>query len=350
MKNRFMLAPLTNCQSHPDGRLSDEEFRWLVLRAQGGFGHTMTCAAFVQAAGRGFPGQIGISSDDHLPGLGKLATALRAAGSVSSVQLYHAGMRAPADLVGQPVSASDDKETGARALTLDEVEQVVESFIVAALRAERAGFDGVELHGAHGYILAQFLSTETNRRTDRYGGSLENRTRITRQIIDGIRARCRPDFQLGLRISPERFSMNLAEMIEYAQELLNGGKLDYIDLSLWDYAKEPEDPAFKGRSLLSCFANLRRGNTRLGGAGKISSAVSVDRALSQGLDFVLLGRAAIVHHDFPLKLQKDPAFTMRKLPVTKESLQDEGISPAFLKYLESFPGFLAHGAPAMELV
>ena len=220
MKNRFMLAPLTNLQSHADGTLSDDEFRWLTYRAQGGFGLTMTCAAHVQAVGQGFPGQLGVFSDAHLPGLTRLASAIRAAGSLSSVQLHHAGMRSPTDLVGQPVAPSDDAETGARALSTAEVEQLIEDFITAAVRAQTAGFDGVEIHGAHGYILAQFLSPETNRRTDRFGGSLENRMAPILEIIAGIRARCRPDFQLGLRLSPERFGLVLGEMIEVSINIM----------------------------------------------------------------------------------------------------------------------------------
>jgi 2,4-dienoyl-CoA reductase-like NADH-dependent reductase (Old Yellow Enzyme family) len=95
MANRFMLAPLTNMQSHADGTLSDDEYRWLVARAEGGFGLTMTAAAHVQKGGQGFPGQIGIWSDDHLPGLTRLAAGIAAAGSLSSVQLHHAGERTP---------------------------------------------------------------------------------------------------------------------------------------------------------------------------------------------------------------------------------------------------------------
>ena len=103
LKNRFMLAPLTNTQSHPDGKLSDDEYRWLTMRAQGGFGLTMTCAAHIQAVGQGFPGQLGIFSDDHLEGLTKLATGIKREDSLAVVQLHHAGMRSPADLIG-PVS------------------------------------------------------------------------------------------------------------------------------------------------------------------------------------------------------------------------------------------------------
>jgi 2,4-dienoyl-CoA reductase-like NADH-dependent reductase (Old Yellow Enzyme family) len=94
-KNRFMLAPLTNTQSHPDGRMSDDEFNWLTARADGGFGLVMTCAAHVQRTGQGFPGQLGVFSDDHLAGLTRLADAIRAKGAVSSVQLHHAGIRSP---------------------------------------------------------------------------------------------------------------------------------------------------------------------------------------------------------------------------------------------------------------
>src|SRR5579859_6858837 len=222
-RNRFMLAPLTNSQSHADGTMSDDEFNWLTYRASGGFGLVMTCAAHVQAAGQGFPGQLGVFSDNHIPGLTRLATRIRAEGAVSSVQLHHAGIRSPAALIGEaPHGPSADAETGARALTLGEVEALREDFIAAAVRAEKAGFDGVELHGAHGYILCAFLSPETNRRDDRYGGSPENRARLVWEIIDGVRARTRPDFQLGLRISPERFGLSFPEQRELARQLLLG--------------------------------------------------------------------------------------------------------------------------------
>ena len=341
MKNRFMLAPLTNQQSHPDGRLSDEEFHWLTMRATGGFGLTMTCAAHVQAVGQGFAGQLGIFGDQHIEGLTRLASDIKAKGSVAAAQLHHAGNRAPKDLVGTPVCPSDDAKTGARALTLAEVEQLRDDFIAAAKRAERAGFDGVEAHGAHGYILAQFLSAETNRRDDRYGGSLENRARIVFEIIDGIRAQCRPDFQIGLRLSPERFGLKLAEIREVAAEVLRQGKIDYLDMSLWDFAKEPNEEDFKGRTLMSYFAELPRGNVRLGAAGKVMGAADAATVLDGGCDYVLVGRAAILRHDFPKRVRKDPAYQSPSLPVTEQHLRDEGLSPQFIKYMGNWPGFVA---------
>ncbi|MEO8813111.1 MAG: NADH:flavin oxidoreductase [Caulobacteraceae bacterium] len=344
-KNRLMLAPLTNTQSHPDGRLSEEEFRWLTMRAAGGFGLVMTCAAHVQRQGQGFPGQLGVFSDDHLPGLTRLAAAIAANGAVSSLQLHHAGIRSPAALIGgTPVGPSDDAETGARALGGGEVADLVEDFVAAAQRAERAGFDGVEIHGAHGYILCAFLSPETNRRSDAHGGSPENRARIVREIVAGIRLRCRPDFQLGLRLSPERFGLVTAEIRDLAADLLAGGALDYVDMSLWDVFKEPMDPAFKGRPLIDWFADLPRGRTRLGVAGKIMAGETARRALAHGVDFAILGRAAVLHHDYPARLAADPAFRPIALPVTRAHLAREGLSPPFIAYMSAWKGFVAEEA------
>ncbi len=342
MKNRFMLAPLTNTQSHPDGTLSDDEFAWLTYRAEGGFGLTMTCAAHVQAIGQGFPGQLGVFGDQHLPGLTRLAAAIKAQGSVAALQLHHAGNRSPKELIGEaPVCPSDDPETGARALTLAEVEQLRDDFIAAAVRSEKAGFDGVEIHGAHGYVLCQFLSPTLNRREDRYGGSLENRARLIFEIIDGIRAQCGPNFQLGLRLSPERFGLELAEIVEVARQVLSQGKIDYLDMSLWDVAKEPVEEAFQGRSLMSYFTELDRGQVRLGVAGKIMTGQVARQCLENGADYVLIGRAAILHHDFPQRVAADPDFASTALPVTRQHLRNERLGPAFVEYMNGWKGFVA---------
>lgn len=341
MPNRFMLAPLTNSQSHADGTLSDDECHWLTMRAQGGFGLTMTCAAHVQATGQGFPGQLGIFSDAHLPGLTRLADIIRGHGGLSAVQLHHAGMRSPAELIGTaPVSASADPKTGARAMTTAEVHEMIEAFIAAAVRAERAGFDGVELHGAHGYLLCQFLSTETNQRTDEFGGSLEHRSRPIQDIVKGIRARCRPEFQLGIRLSPERFGIDLGEARALAQQLFRAGEIDYLDMSLWDTFKTTDAPGFEGRRLLECFTELDRGSVRLGVAGKIYKAADVRAVLDAGVDFVLLGRAAILHHDYPQRMAQNPDFEPIALPVTRDYLRAEGLGDTFVQYMHNWPGFV----------
>ena len=342
MKNRFMLAPLTNLQSHQDGVMSDEEFHWLTMRAKGGYGMTMTCAAHVHPLGKGFSGQMGCFGDEHLDGLTRLANAIRRAGGLSSVQLHHAGMRSPEEFIGQkPLCPSDDAETGARALTLAEVEELVEAFIAGAERAERAGFDGVEIHGAHGYLICQFLSPEINRRDDAYGGSLENRSKFLFDVIAGIRQRCRDDFQVGVRLSPERFGMRLEEVLAVSQRLFDEGQIDYLDASLWDVFKEPNEEAFAGKRLLDYFVELERGETRLGAAGKISSAADARWCLEQGLDFVTQGRSAILHHDFPQRCQADPEFTPTALPVSAAYLREEGLSRVFVEYMRRWKGFVA---------
>ena len=270
-----------------------------------------------------------------------LAQGIGAHSSLSVLQLHHARMRSPAELIGStPRCPSANEEFGARELTTEEVEQVVEDFIASAQRAERAGFDGVELHGAHGYLLCQFFSSVINQRTDHYGGSLENRARILFDIIDGIRARCRPGFLLGVRLSPERFDVKLAEIRDIARRLMQEARIDFIDLSLWDSFKEPVEEEFAGKSLLSCFTELERGDVRLGAAGKVRSAADVRRCMAAGADFVLLGRAAILHHDFPARLGEDPAFEPVRNPVTADYLRSQGLGDTFVKYMSSWKGFV----------
>ncbi|MBI1400016.1 NADH:flavin oxidoreductase [Hyphomonas sp.] len=345
LKNRFMLAPLTNWQSHADGVLSDDEYRWLTYRAEGGFGLTMTCAAHVQAKGQGFPGQLGIFADKHLPGLSRLAKGLNQTGTHSVVQLHHAGMRSPKELIGEaPHCPSANDEFGARAMTLDEVKASRDAFIAAAVRAEKAGFHGVELHGAHGYLICQFLSAEVNKRTDEYGGSFENRARFLYECIEGVRAACGKDFSLGVRLSPERFGMDLGEILKLAGALLNDDRIDYLDMSLWDSFKEPADEAFKGKSLVELFGALPRGTCRLGAAGKITTGRDCLKALAAGLDFVVIGRAAILHHDFPARVAKDNCFEPIALPVPEGHLKAERLGPAFLNYMKTWKGFVAETA------
>ncbi len=331
MKNRFALAPLTNWQSHEDGTLSDDEYNWLVKRANAGFAMTMTCASHVQKDGKGFDGQLGFFSDDLLPGLKRLSDGIKAGGGMAIAQLYHGGMRAEERLTGvQPVSASDQPKYNARAMTTEEIDQLIEDFIVASERADKAGYDGVEIHGAHGYLLCQLLSPGLNNRDDKYGGSLENRAKPIFDIVKGIRDRIRPDFNVSVRLSPERFGMEMAEILEVAQQLMTDDKLDFIDMSLWDCFKEPEEADFKGKRLIDWYANLNRGNTKLCVAGKIMSGADATEALNSGADMIMAGRAAILHHDFVEQVRANPDFNSMPLPATRQHLRDEALSDAFI--------------------
>jgi 2,4-dienoyl-CoA reductase-like NADH-dependent reductase (Old Yellow Enzyme family) len=340
LKNRFVLSPLTNLQSHSDGVLSDDEFRWLTMRAQGGFALTMTCAASVQESGVGFPGQLGFHDERHLPGLTRLADAIKSQNSHAVAQLHHGGLRS----LKNPKAPSADEKLKAEAMTLDEVRESRDHFISAAQRAERAGFDGVELHGAHGYLICSFLSPELNRRDDAYGGSPENRARFLFECIDGVRAATKPGFSLGVRLSPERWGIQLPEIRDVAQWLMRDARIDYIDMSLWDIRKEPNDEAYQGRTLASYFTDLDRNGTRLGAAGKIMSAEDARDVIAMGFDFPVLGRAAILHHDFPKRAAADANFAAIATPVSEAYLREEGLGPAFVNYMRTWKGFVEEPA------
>jgi 2,4-dienoyl-CoA reductase-like NADH-dependent reductase (Old Yellow Enzyme family) len=195
---------MTNKQSHDDGSLGDDELRWLCSRADGGFGVVMTCAAHVAKDGQGWPGELGVFDDTLLPGLATLASALRERGAVSVAQIFHGGLRADPAVSGtMPWSAS--AADGVREASEDDLWRVVEEFAAAAVRCEAAGFEGVELHGAHGYLFTQFLSTVQNQRADDWGGSLENRARLLREAVRAVRAAVGATFTVGVRLSPEDF-------------------------------------------------------------------------------------------------------------------------------------------------
>ncbi len=329
-RNRIALAPLTNQQSNPDGTLNDADFTWLAARARGGFGLIMTAAAFVTDSAMAWPGQLGVAADRHLPGLAKLAEIIRAGGAVSSVQLHHGGLRCNPKVASGPIVAPfDDPDTGARALSTAEIEQVIADFVAGALRAQEAGFDGAEIHGAHGFLLSQFLDPNRNLRTDGYGGDYAGRTRIIREIVAAVRAATNPNFQLGIRLSPELNGAVLAETRQLAAEL--SPDVDYLDMSLWDTRKRPaEDP--EGDLLIDHFAPLERGTTPLGVAGKITGTEDARWAMDRGVDFVMIGRGAITDHRFAEHALADAAYRAPQFPQARQQLRDEFVSEAFIDY------------------
>ena len=340
-RNSIALAPMTNCQSHADGVLSDDEIDWLTARAEGQFGLVMTAAAFVAPAGHVWQGQLGVASDDHMPGLRRLADALRAAGACSAVQLHHGGRRAEREITGMAAQCPwDDPDHDAVAMTVEDIEATVADFVAAAVRAEHAGFDGVELHGAHGYLLGQFMDTTRNQRGDAYGGSVDNRYRIVQQVLEGVRGATGESFQLGLRLSPEGFGIPLSDGREYARRALDSGLSDYLELSLWDVFMKPRRG---GEGLLiDHFVDLPRGSARLGVAGRVLSTADAQWCLDKGADFVSVGRGAIVHHDFAARAVADASFGARPLPVSADVLRQERLGPAFIDYLrETFPDVIA---------
>lgn len=346
-RNRVALAPLTNTQSHADGSLSDDEFRWLVRRAQGGFGVVETCAAYVSRGGRAWEGELGVDADEKLAGLARLGNALREAGAVGLVQLFHGGVRAGSKTTGaQPVSASSwteetpDFETP-RAATAEEVDGFVADFTRAAVRAEQAGFHGVELHGAHGYLLGQFLSATMNRRDDAWGGDLAGRARLLRECLRSIRAAVRPDFVVGVRISPEDYGqakgLDLDENLTLARWLCDDGA-DFLHLSLWDIRRNTRK--YPDRHALPMFREVVPAEVPLVVAGHVWTRADAGWALAHGADLVALGRSGILNPDWPREVV-DPAWEPARPPMSPEDFVRRDVSPRFVEYLKKWKNFVA---------
>ncbi|MEU7588324.1 NADH:flavin oxidoreductase [Micromonospora sp. NPDC049230] len=340
MRNRFMMAPLVNQQSGHDGSASTFDQDWIRQLAWGGYALIQTGATYVEAGGIAYERQLGIHSDAHVAGLTQMATSIREGGALSAVQLHHAGHRADPGLGGIPAPASSLTVPGVRALTTEQVERIRDSFIAAARRAELAGFNGVSVHGAFGWILSEFMSPLLNDRSDKYGGSTENRARLTVEVIEGIRRVCGPDFQIGLRMSVERYGLRLEELREIAANILDRELIDYLDLALWDSAQIVQEGTFRGQTMLSVFTSLPRRGVRVGTAGKIMSAQRVGQLLDEGCDFVLIGRAGILRRDFPFQVKQHPRYESPKTPVTEEYLLANGLSERFIKHLRRWPYFV----------
>lgn len=345
MRNRFMLAPLTNQQSGLDGHPSIYDQNWIRQVAEGGYALIQTGAATVEAGGIGFARQLGVHNDSLMVGLREMAASIRSGGALSAVQLHHAGHRARREVGGVPAPASSRTLSGTKALTTEQIERIRDSFIAAARRAELAGFDGVALHGAFGWILSEFMSPLLNDRDDKYGGTVENRARLTIEVIEGIRKATGPDFQIGWRLSVERYGLQLEELREITACILDRELVDYLDLALWDSAQLVQQGAYRGKSLLSVFTDIPRKRVRVGTAGKIMGAQRAAQLLDEGCDFVLIGRAGILQSDFPLQVRENPLYDSPRLPVTADYLRRGGLSERFINHMRGWPQFVVPGSP-----
>lgn len=339
LRNRVVLAPLTNKQSHDDGTLSDEELRFLAMRAEGGYGLITTCASHIAKDGQGWPGELGILDDAHLPGLTRVAETMHAHGAKCTVQIFHGGVRADTSVSGiQPWSASELE--GARAATEADIGRVIVQFKDAALRAQHAGFDGVEIHGAHGYLLTQFLSRTQNLREDEWGGSLENRARLMREVTRAVRSATDPSFTVGIRLSPEDFGnakgLDLDENVQVANWLAEDG-INFIHLSLWRTANNTAK--YPDRHAVEIFREALPADVRILAAGAVYTREEAETLLGRGADAIALGRSAILNPAWPT-LAASSDWQPQRPPVTIEHLGALGLSAPFADYMRSWKGFV----------
>eukprot|EP00746_Dinoflagellata_sp_MGD_P126893 gnl/MRDRNA2_/MRDRNA2_61610_c0_seq2.p1 gnl/MRDRNA2_/MRDRNA2_61610_c0~~gnl/MRDRNA2_/MRDRNA2_61610_c0_seq2.p1 ORF type:complete len:422 (+),score=59.08 gnl/MRDRNA2_/MRDRNA2_61610_c0_seq2:75-1340(+) len=344
-RNRSVLAAMTNRQSLPDGTLSQDEHDWLVLRAANGFGMVTTACFHVSQDGQGFDGEAGVWSDKHVPGLNLLANSLRQHGALSLMQIFHAGMRAPQRLIGtQPVSASANptqaSATGyTRSLTEPEIWRVINDFAEAARRAAAAGFDGVELHGAHGYLICQFLSTAHNQRRDGWGGSLEKRARFLFEIINAVKKVVPSDFIIGVRISPEHEGVKLEDSLTLAS-MLTGAGIDFLHLSCWDSFKGSRARPHDRRTLTEWFTTTIPNLPPIITAGDIWTRDDAKKVMDMGADFVAVARSAIGNPDWANGLA-DPNYRPLRPPYSPAHLRECGLNDTFIHYMRNWQGFVA---------
>lgn len=231
IKNRIVLPPMVCFTfSNEEGYVTEKNIKHYETMAKGGSGLIIVEATCVTKNGRLSDDQLGIWSDSFIEGLSRIVDVCHAQGAKVFIQLHHAGLRAPLSVTEDLMTSFDynDGKISARAMTKEEIYAIREDFIQAAVRAQKAGFDGIELHGAHGFLITQFLSSKVNKRTDEYGGSFENRLRLVREITEGIKKKVKPEFVLGIRMGCNEDS--LKNSIELAKAFENMG-MDYLHVS-----------------------------------------------------------------------------------------------------------------------
>jgi 2,4-dienoyl-CoA reductase-like NADH-dependent reductase (Old Yellow Enzyme family) len=222
MSNRIVFPPFVTGYSNADGTISDRQIRFYTDIAKGGAGMIIVGATAVAPEGAGWMGNTRLDTDGHVPGLKKLFDAVKREGSAAGIQLYHAGISTNTrrtvglPLVAPTALACPDGSGQAHELTQNEITILEEAFVKASVRAFSAGADFVEIHCAHGYLINQFLSPLTNKRTDEYGGSPENRARFALNIIGKTRQAVGNERVIGVRIGADEFAEG-GYTIDYAR-------------------------------------------------------------------------------------------------------------------------------------
>ncbi|MFY3792741.1 NADH-dependent flavin oxidoreductase [Ureibacillus sp. MALMAid1270] len=317
LKNRIVVAPMTHYSSNPDGTVSEDELKYYARRSHG-VSMFITACTYVIANGKGFPGQFAADRDELIPSLSRVATSIKEQGAKAVLQIYHGGRLSPPDIVpnGEIYSASavPAERPGMKtpkALTESEIEEIIEAFGETTRRAIEAGFDGVEIHGANGYLIQQFFSPHSNRREDRYGGSLEKRMTFPLAVIDKVKSvvatYAKFPFIVGYRFSPEEPEtpgITMADTLAFVDVLADKG-LDYLHVSLGEFHSTPrvgvEDLS---KSRIEYLLETINNRVPLIGVGSIITAEDAKKALDTGVGLIALGREIIVDPDWVQKVEE----------------------------------------------
>ena len=343
LKNRVAVAPMTTQQSNQDGTISKAEADWLTRLSEDGYGMVVSCAASISHTATAFYNQLSLAEDSFIPALIPVAGEMKRNGSVNIVQLCHAGSRAIVSLTGQaPASASSyhldiPGFVPPATLTTKQIKDIIADFALACKRVQQAGFHGVELHGANGYLFTQFISKMTNLRTDEYGGPLENRARFAREVVTACRQAVPDDFIIGFRLSFENMGpetgLDIDENIRVANWLAEDG-INYMHSSHLQY--DAASVKYGGEKSISIIRSGLVPHLPLVAAGSIWCAADAKNALALGADIVAVGRAAIGNRYVP-QYFKDGRPLPAHTPYNVEELLKTGISKAFIDYCKNAP-------------
>ena len=340
IKNRLVLAPMTNSQSNPDGTVSDADIYWYERIAKDGMGMIISAATDVSISSRGWVNQLSAATDNMLPGLTNLARHLKPYSSINLIQLCHTGSRAVTKINGGiAYSASSyamPNVTGfiqPQSLSTEQVYVVIDDFAAACYRVYKAGFDGVEIHGANGYLITQFISKMSNFRTDEFGGSLENRARLVREIVKACRKLVPASFIIGVRISFENSGLetglDIDENIQISKWLVAEG-INYLHVSAFDYTTK----CIKYPNLLPLdYICKNFSGVPIIGVGGATNLDSIQNILNLGADMVALGRVIIGNPNFVHSLTDINVSTV-DMPYSVDYLLKIGHSQDFINYLQ----------------
>ena len=344
VKNRVVIPPMTEASAFEEGSITRDELRYFRIHS-GGAGLFISPVANVSARGKGFEGELAITDDRFLPGLTQMANAMQQNGTKAILQIFHAGrmsnshvLRGERTVSASAVAAERPHAETPQELTADEIEQIITDFGEATRRAIEAGFDGIELHGANTYLLQQFFSPHSNRRTDQWGGDVHGRMRFALAVI----ARChavidqyadRP-FILGYRISPEEIEtpgIRLADTLAFI-DVLCGQPIDYLHISMgYAWRTSLNDDSDKEPLILKIKRQVA-GRLPLIAVGSVEKPADAEKVMAAGIDFVALGRELLRDPKWVQKVETHDEAGIR-YTISEQDLDELGITPAMWHFL-----------------
>lgn len=315
IKNRVVMAPMTTYSSNDDYTISNEELQYYRKRANG-VGLVITGCTHVQPNGVGFINEFAGYDDKFIPSLAKLADAAKSGGAPAILQIFHAGNKALPKLIpsGEIVSSSNvsskrSSHVTPRELTHNEILEVIHAFGETTRRAIQAGFDGVEIHGAHEFLNQNFFSPFYNRREDEWGGSLENRLRfplaVVQEVKSVIKEYATKPFLLGYRLSPEENrdgGLRMKDTYELMNRLIEAN-VDYVHASLANALSSKPVDSQDEKTYLDLIIEHVNGRVPVMSAGSMVTPDDVSTALDKGLSLAAVGHALIMNPDWVEKVQ-----------------------------------------------